>query len=488
MTTKSSTARAGRANCLVAIIIVGSVILLALGIVITQSRTLGGKDSKPASPVEADASDNAHRMPAMIRTSKAPTASPTPAPQTNTPTIEATIAMTTSSPTSPVTYRPGVFLNVSHQDGLFQLSEGLIARVVAMAGVPVTYENGQNSESPFHSLPGGGAIVPDVRPNNPGGWVYVSNSNVEEPFGSAGVGAITFSADGQILDYRRILMNTTSNSGGGKTPWNSFVTCEERFQNGTGAGRIYQVDPLDLRQAEVTSLGEGLGVFASFAYDVRNVSAPLFFATEARRRGAVRRFTPHNPNWNQTWSMLHGNGTLDYLVLTPSVDGSTKGTFMWVEDSTAAKMNAGDLYPGCEQINVVGNYVYLVSQTWQTLHILNLDNRVYRSLSTKDGVFGMGRIHEMEELFLDKHNETLLYTTDEPGTGVGIHALDRWGQVLSILKGHDEFQDESAGLAFSPNRLHMLVAFQQSGVLLDVTRMDGYPFHGRALDLKYHTP
>jgi hypothetical protein len=481
MTTKGSNARARRGNCLVAMIVVGSVILLALGIAITQSRTLGGKDSKPTSPVEADVSDNEHRMPAMIRTSKAPTASPTAAPQTNTPSID----VTTSPPTNPVTYRPGVFLNVSHQDGLFQLSEGLTARVVAVAGVPVTYKNGQSSEIPFHSLPGGGAIVPDVRPNNPGGWVYVSTSNVEEPLGSAGVGAITFSADGQILDYRRILANTTANSGGGKTPWNSFVACEERFENGTGAGRIYQVDPLDLRKAEVTSLGEGLGVFASFAFDVRNASAPRFFATEARRRGAVRRFTPHKPNWSKTWSMLHGNGTVDFLVLTPSVEGSTKGTFAWVDDPTTAKVNAGDLYPGCEQINVVGNYVYLVSQTWQTLHILNLDNMVYRSLSTKDGVFVMGRIHEF---FLDKNNETLMYMTDEPGTGVGIHAFDRWGQVLSILKGHDEFQDESAGLAFSPNGLHMLVAFQQSGVLLDVTRMDGYPFHGSALDLKYHTP
>jgi hypothetical protein len=52
-------------------------------------------------------------------------------------------------PTNPMTYRPGVFLNdnvSSHQDGLFRLSEGLTARVVAVAGVPVSYETEQHSD------------------------------------------------------------------------------------------------------------------------------------------------------------------------------------------------------------------------------------------------------------------------------------------------------------------------------------------------------
>ena len=36
--------------------------------------------------------------------------------------------------------------------------------------------------------------------------------------------------------------------------------------------------------------------------------------------------------------------------------------------------------------------------------------------------------------------------------------------------------------------LHMYVAFQDSGVLFDITRTDGYPFQGLSLEVNYHNP
>ena len=172
----------------------------------------------------------------------------------------------------PVTYIPG---NLTHvQDGLL-LSEGLSARILARSNSPVEYSDGRVSSQPFHVLPDAGAAFPDTRWWNEGGVVYVSNSeHLNTSLG--GVGAITMDKDGNVIDYRMLLQNTTANCGGGRTPWNTWVSCEEvEFD-----GKIYQVDPLGERQPQEMTLGSAGGRWESFAYDVRNKDVPRFFATE----------------------------------------------------------------------------------------------------------------------------------------------------------------------------------------------------------------
>ena len=46
--------------------------------------------------------------------------------------------------------------------------------------------------------------------------------------------------------------------------------------------------------------------------------------------------------------------------------------------------------------------------------------------------------------------------------------------------------DETSGLAFSPDHMHMYVCFQKNGVVFDVTRRDGKSFGGRSIDVKFH--
>ena len=93
--------------------------------------------------------------------------------------------------------------------------------MLAQAGYPVTYHNGENSTETFHLRPDGAAVfpVPDDLGENQGGWVYVSNSEVlETPTpGLGGVGALTFDKDGNVIGYKRLLGNTTTNCSGGKT-------------------------------------------------------------------------------------------------------------------------------------------------------------------------------------------------------------------------------------------------------------------------------
>lgn len=113
------------------------------------------------------------------------------------------------------------------------LSKGLSAKIVATSGLQVPYADGTFSSSTFHKDPDGGAVFADPNGN---GWVYVSNSEVSNSKG--GVGALYFNSDGQVIEYRMLLSGTSRNCGGGKTPWNTWLSCEE-IEN----GHVWEVDP-----------------------------------------------------------------------------------------------------------------------------------------------------------------------------------------------------------------------------------------------------
>ena len=81
---------------------------------------------------------------------------------------------------------------------------------------------------------------------------------------------------------------------------------------------------------------------------------------------------------------------------------------------------------------------------------------------------------------------TLCFTSkQEGGKNAGIHARDSQGRFFTILES-PVYEDESTGLAFSPDGLHLYVAYQRNGVLLDVWRKDKQPFTTKTLNIKYH--
>ena len=188
--------------------------------------------------------------------------------------------------TTNLTYIPGLL--TIQQSGLI-LSEGLEVRKIATSKQRVRYLGGGLSRERFHELPDAGATFIDTRPGNEGGWIYVSNAEVRPvangPPRPGGVGAMTFNKDGDVIDYRRVLNETRANCGGGRTPWHTWVSCEE-IDN----GNIYQVDPMGVRPPERITMGDThAGKFESFAFDYRDPRTPHFFVTKDDERGELRR-------------------------------------------------------------------------------------------------------------------------------------------------------------------------------------------------------
>jgi hypothetical protein len=334
------------------------------------------------------------------------------------------------------------------------LSRGLDVAIIAQSNQPVVFANGTLSRLKFHGNPDFGATFayPDDDESNPGGYAYVSNAEIKR--GGGGVGALYFNKDGGIIDYKMLLTGTSMNCGGGRTFWNTWISCEEK--TGDRSGQIYQVDPFDRRPPEETIMGGSGGAFESFAFRLRQGSAkPRFFVTEDDVKGSLRRFTPARTSINMSdpWTMLHGDGQLDYLLLWPN-----KGTYGWTQDKARADQNAKKNYQQTEGIDVKGNRLYFVSKAQSELFILNLDSNTYQVESTVSGVFD-GSPDQLVRLVGDGE---LLYYTEEGGKEAGIHARDNEGKYFTILES-PVYQEETTGLAFSPDHKHLYVACELHG-------------------------
>ena len=167
--------------------------------------------------------------------------------------------------------RIGALSATADQSGLL-LAPGFTGRIVgrtnqvAVRGKPYVW----------HAAPDGGATfaTPD------GGWIYVSNSEV--PI-AGGVGALRFDDRGVAVDAYAILERTNINCAGGRTPWGTWLSCEE-----TDSGEVYECDPFGVNEAVVRP---ALGVFKHEAVAVDPENQHLYL-TEDQPDGRFYRYVP----------------------------------------------------------------------------------------------------------------------------------------------------------------------------------------------------
>src|SRR5918992_4834649 len=235
-----------------------------------------------------------------------------------------------------------------------RLPEGFRSRVIAQAGQSV---DGTGYTWPV--FPDGGASFP----TGDGGWILVINTenppDAELPFqtGNGGASAIRFRSDGTIASAYRILDGTSTNCAGGKTPWGTWLSCEEHR-----AGRVWECDPTGQRGAVVHP---AMGVFSHEAACVDEVGKRVYL-TEDEGDGLFYRFTPARyPDLSA--------GRLE--AATVRDDGSVGWTE--VPDPSAAAAPTRSQVPGAttfrraEGIWIDSGFVYLATTADHKVHRYN---------------------------------------------------------------------------------------------------------------------
>jgi len=282
------------------------------------------------------------------------------------------------------------------------------------------------------------------------------------------------------------------NCGGGKTWWDTWLTCEER-----SGGHVWEVDPLNGNN-RMTLLGrdsDNGGYFESVAYyRPEPPGIPTFYVTEDKRDGALRRFTPDVEavrvanQLNDFSQILHINPTstakIEYLKLHP--ESSTRGTFTWTSNKAAAEGDASAHYSHAEGIDIAHGVIYMTAKLPKILMILDLETGRYERRSTADGAFA-GQPDQLRKIMGDTRQDDVVYFCEDSSDDGdnAVHGRDGAGNFFTILQGRD--LGETTGLDFSPDKRRMYVSFQQAGLIYEIKRQDGYPFGGARLDIKYQS-
>lgn len=160
-------------------------------------------------------------------------------------------------------------------DNGLRLAPGFRSRVIGRTGEAVA-----GTAYEWHRHPDGAGCfaVPG------GGWILVSNSEVDG--GDGGAGAVRFAADGTIVDAYTIVSGTSRNCSGGATTWGTWLSCEE-----VEGGRVYECDPTGVAAAE---LRPGLGTFKHEAA-AEDPRTGIVYMTEDLPDGRLYRFVPEQP-------------------------------------------------------------------------------------------------------------------------------------------------------------------------------------------------
>ncbi|MEU9223302.1 alkaline phosphatase PhoX [Streptomyces massasporeus] len=314
-----------------------------------------------------------------------------------------------------------------------RLPAGFTSRVIARSGQRV----GTTSYT-WHNAPDGGACYADGT-----GWIYVSNSEINP---SGGASAVKFSSTGAITAAYRILSSTRQNCAGGKTPWNTWLSCEE-----VSLGYVYETDPWGANAAVQRAAMGRFKHEAAAADPVRRV----IYLTEDETNGRFYRFVP------TTWGNL-SSGRLQVMV----AGGATSGSFTWTDipdpdgspTATRSQVSGSKSFNGGEGCHYANDTVWFTTKGDNRVWQLNLLDNTYELAYDDSLVNGTAPLTGVDNITGTSSGDLFVA---EDGGNMEICVITPDDVVASFLRIDGQSASEITGPAFSPNGTHLYFSSQR---------------------------
>ncbi len=314
-----------------------------------------------------------------------------------------------------------------------EIPDGCVIRQIAQSRLPVI----KNKPFVWHNAPDGGACFS----SEDNGWVYVSNSEIAKKKG--GAGAIKFNSNGEIVDAYSILEHTSRNCAGGKTPWGTWLSCEECGDQ----GQVYECDPEGKKSAIVRP---AMGSFNHEAAAVDPDSGYVYL-TEDVKDGCLYRFKPKN------------KGDLSAGLLEVAV--ANKSVLYWekIEDPLAQtkptryQIMEAARFKGGEGIVYHNKHVFFTTKrdnvVWRYAINTGLISRVYDAAD-----YQLPLLSGVDNIEVSPSGELLIA---EDGGDMQIIALDHHYQPHVLVAVHGQDKSEITGPAFSPGGKRLYFSSQR---------------------------